>query len=228
MGVRIWHGSNLLADDHYKLIEHEANRKIALSDPGIDDSRNELLWSPERPILLDAEVTLRHGDTVLDKIQSYTALRSVAINRDRFMLNGRPYPLRLVLDQGYWPDTLLTAPSDDALRRDVELAKALGFNGVRKHQKIEDPRYLYWADRLGLLVWEEMPSTYRFSTKAITRMVARMDRRHRARLQPSVHPGVGAVQRIVGRAEPDGDPGPPQCRRGAVSPDAHAGPDAAR
>ena len=76
-----------------------------------------------------------------------------------------------MLDQGYWPDTLLAAPSDDALRRDVELAKALGFNGVRKHQKIEDPRYLYWADRLGLLVWEEMPSTYRFSSKAITRMV---------------------------------------------------------
>ena len=172
VGVRIWNGKSLLADDHYKLIEHEANRKIALSDPGIDDSRNELLWSPERPILLDAEVTLRHGDTVLDTITSYTALRSVAINRDRFMLNGRPYPLRLVLDQGYWPDTLLTAPSDDALRRDVELAKALGFNGVRKHQKIEDPRYLYWADRLGLLVWEEMPSTYRFSTKGITRMVS--------------------------------------------------------
>jgi beta-galactosidase/beta-glucuronidase len=172
VGVRIWHGDNLLADDQYKLIEHEANRKIALSDPGIDDTRNELLWSPERPILLDAEVTLRHGTIVLDTVKSYTALRSVAINRDRFMLNGRPYPLRLVLDQGYWPDTLLTAPSDDALRRDVELAKALGFNGVRKHQKIEDPRYLYWADRLGLLVWEEMPSTYRFSTKAITRMVS--------------------------------------------------------
>ena len=172
VGVRIWHGDNLLADDQYKLIEHEANRKIALSDPGIDDTRNELLWSPERPILLDAEVILRHGTIVLDTVKSYTALRSVAINRDRFMLNGRPYPLRLVLDQGYWPDTLLTAPSDDALRRDVELAKALGFNGVRKHQKIEDPRYLYWADRLGLLVWEEMPSTYRFSTKAITRMVS--------------------------------------------------------
>ncbi|MEG1055768.1 MAG: glycoside hydrolase family 2 TIM barrel-domain containing protein, partial [Janthinobacterium sp.] len=171
VGVRIWHGDNLLADDQYKLIENEASRKIALSDPGIDDSRNELLWSPERPILLDAEVTLWHGDELLDTVKSYTALRSVAINRDRFMLNGRPYPLRLVLDQGYWPDTLLAAPSDDALRRDVELAKALGFNGVRKHQKIEDPRYLYWADRLGLLVWEEMPSTYRFSSKAITRMV---------------------------------------------------------
>ena len=83
---------------------------------------------------------------------------------DRFVLNGRPYPLRMVLDQGYWPETGLTAPDDDALRRDVELAKAMGFNGVRKHQKIEDPRYLYWADTLGLLVWEEMPSAYRFTT----------------------------------------------------------------
>jgi beta-galactosidase/beta-glucuronidase len=169
--VKIWHGKNLLADDHYKLLGREANRKIALSDPGIDDSRNELLWSPERPTLLDAEVVLYHHGVVLDTVQSYTALRSVAINRDRFMLNGRAYGLRLVLDQGYWPDTLMTAPSDAALRRDVELAKAMGFNGVRKHQKIEDPRYLYWADRLGLLVWEEMPSAYRFSPRAITRML---------------------------------------------------------
>jgi hypothetical protein len=87
------------------------------------------------------------------------------------MLNGRPYQLRMVLDQGYWPESMMTAPNDDALRRDVELARSMGFNGVRKHQKIEDPRYLYWADRLGLLVWEEMPSAYRFSPLAITRMV---------------------------------------------------------
>jgi beta-galactosidase/beta-glucuronidase len=169
--VKIWHGEQLLADDYYKLLGGEANRKIALSDPGIDDSRNELLWSPERPTLLDVEVTLRRNGEVLDRVTSYTALRSVAINRDRFMLNGRAYPLKMVLDQGYWPESFLTAPSDAALRRDVELAKAMGFNGVRKHQKIEDPRYLYWADRLGLLVWEEMPSAYRFSPKAITRMV---------------------------------------------------------
>ncbi len=76
-----------------------------------------------------------------------------------------------MLDQGYWPDTLLAAPNDDALRRDVELAKAMGFNGVRKHQKIEDPRYLYWADKLGLMVWEEMPSAYRFTRSAIKRTV---------------------------------------------------------
>jgi hypothetical protein len=141
-----------------------------LSDPGIDDFRNELLWSPERPTLLDATVRMFRGDELVDELTSYTALRSVNILRDRFMLNGRPYVLRMVLDQGYWPDTLLAAPSDAALKRDVELAKAMGFNGVRKHQKIEDPRYLYWADTLGLLVWEEMPSAYRFTRTSIERL----------------------------------------------------------
>ena len=77
---------------------------------------------------------------------------------------------RMVLDQGYWPDTGITAPDDDAYRRDVELQKAMGFNGARKHQKIESPRYLYWADTLGLLVWEEMPSAYRFTRTSIERL----------------------------------------------------------
>ena len=92
------------------------------------------------------------------------------MDSDRFVLNGRPYMLRMVLDQGYWPETGLTAPDDAPLRRDVELAKAMGFNGVRKHQKIEDPRYLYWADKLGLLVWEEMPSAYRFTDRSVQRV----------------------------------------------------------
>ena len=165
------HGDRVLADDRYQVVGREVDRRIILSDPGIDDYRNELLWTPERPTLLDAEVRLLHGTRVIDAFRSYTALRGVAISRDRFMLNGRPYLLRLVLDQGYWPDTLMTAPSDDALRRDVELAKAMGFNGVRKHQKLEAPRYLYWADRLGLLVWGEMPSAYRFTRTAIKRQV---------------------------------------------------------
>jgi hypothetical protein len=169
--VTLKHRNRLLAMDSYRVMDCEAVRRIVLSDPGIDDSRNELLWSPERPTLIDAHIVLKHGARVLDEVFSYTALRSVNIVRDRFMLNGRPYMLRMVLDQGYWPDTLLTAPDDDALRRDVELAKAMGFNGVRKHQKIEDPRFLYWADRLGLLVWEEMPSAYRFTSRTIHRLV---------------------------------------------------------
>jgi beta-galactosidase/beta-glucuronidase len=169
--VELRHENRLLAKDVYRVIDREADRRIILSDPGIDDFRNELLWSPERPTLLDARIRLRRGDEVLDEFRSYAALRAVHILRDRLMLNGRPYVLRLVLDQGYWPDTLLAAPDDEALRRDVELAKAMGFNGVRKHQKIENPRYLYWADRLGLLVWEEMPSAYRFTRTAIKRVV---------------------------------------------------------
>jgi beta-galactosidase/beta-glucuronidase len=169
--LELQHKGRLLARDCYQIIDGEADRQIILSDPGIDDFRNELLWSPERPTLIDAAIRLKQGSLVLDEVTSYTALRSVDIERDRFMLNGRPYFLRLVLDQGYWPETHLAAPSDDALRRDVELAKAMGFNGVRKHQKIENPRYLYWADKLGLLVWEEMPAAYRFTRTAIKRLV---------------------------------------------------------
>jgi beta-galactosidase/beta-glucuronidase len=164
-------GEHVLADDVYRVVHDEVHRRIGLSDPGIDDFRNELLWSPERPTLIEADLTLRRGGVVVDEVYSYTALRSIGAQRGRIMLNGRAYPLRLVLDQGYWPDTLMTAPSDAALRRDVELAKEMGFNGVRKHQKVEDPRYLYWADVLGLLVWEEMPSAYRFTHRAIDRMV---------------------------------------------------------
>ena len=160
----------LVAEDLYSVTGAEVHRRIVLTDPGIDDSRNELLWNPARPRLIDAEITLEHRDgRVIDRVVSYTALRSVAVDGNRFILNGRPYLLRLVLDQGYWPESGMTAPSDNALRRDVELAKAMGFNGVRKHQKIEDPRYLYWADRLGLLVWVEMPSAYRFTNGSIQR-----------------------------------------------------------
>ena len=167
--VRLTVEGTLLAEDVYAVTGAEIHRRIVLSDPGIDDSRNELLWNPGRPRLIDAVITLERGDRIIDRVRSYTALRSVAVDGNHFILNGRPYLLRLVLDQGYWPDTGLTAPDDEALKRDVELAKAMGFNGVRKHQKIEDPRYLYWADRLGLMVWTEMPSAYRFTTTSIQR-----------------------------------------------------------
>ena len=165
-------GDRVLANDTYTVIAGEVARRIALSDPGIDDYRNEVLWSPDRPTLITANLTLRNtSGVILDAVESYTALRSVMVQGDRFLLNGRPLDLRLVLDQGYWPDSGLTAPSDDAFRRDVELAKAMGFNGVRKHQKIEDPRFFYWADHLGLLVWEEMPSAYRFTKLSVQRLV---------------------------------------------------------
>src|SRR4029079_13675816 len=137
------------ADDTCAVVSGEVNRRIGLYDPGIDDYRNELLCSPAPPSRIPAQLQLRsHDGDVLDSVRSYTALRSIGVQGDRFVLNGRPYPLRMVLDQGYWPGSGATPPSDEALRYDVELAKRMGFNGVRKHQKIEVPRYLHWADRL--------------------------------------------------------------------------------
>jgi beta-galactosidase/beta-glucuronidase len=169
--VRLKAKDQLLADDTYAVTGPELARAISLSDPGIDDYRNELLWHPDNPNLIEAELQLLDGKgRTLDTVRSYTALRHIALLGDRFVLNGKPYPLRLVLDQGYWPDSGLTAPDDEALRLDVELVKAMGFNGVRKHQKIEDPRFLYWADRLGMFVWGEMPSCYRFSKQTVQRL----------------------------------------------------------
>lgn len=169
--LRLAAGDETLAQDTYSVIQGEVYRRISLSDPGIDDFRNELLWRPTHPKLIDASLKLRdESGAVIDEVESYTALRSIGIQGSRFVLNGAPLALSMVLDQGYWPESGLTAPDDNALRRDVELAKAMGFNGVRKHQKIEDPRYLFWADKLGLLVWEEMPSAYRYTHVSIRRV----------------------------------------------------------
>lgn len=115
------------------------------------------LWSPETPHLYDIEVVLRGPEGVLDRIQSYGALRSVGIAGGALLLNGRPRFQRLVLDQGYWPDGGLTAPSDDALALDITLAKEAGFDGARVHQRVAEERWLWHADRLGYLVWAEFP-----------------------------------------------------------------------
>ena len=160
----------VLVRDTLNLVGDQAKRFIHLPDPGIDDARKASLWSPERPTLIGVHLSLYRGDDQLDEVRSYTALRTVEAQGGAFHLNGRPYFLRLALDQGYWDESLLAAPSGDALKKDVELAKAMGFNGVRKHQKIEDPRYLFWADTLGLLVWEELPSAYRFGPAASRRL----------------------------------------------------------
>ena len=142
-------------------------------------------WHPGSPRLyeLDARLLDPEGKTV-DRVQTYLGLRAVETRDGRFWLNGEPFVQRLVLDQGYFPGGLLTAPDDDSLRRDIELAKSLGFNGARKHQKVEDPRWLYWADRLGFLVWDEMPSFQAYSPQAEERLAAewadvvRRDRDH--------------------------------------------------
>ena len=116
------------------------------------------------PMLYDIPVQLQGGDgTILDTVESYVGMRSIAVGKDehgvpRPMLNGKPLMLPGALDQGYWPDGVYTAPTDAALRFDIEAAKRLGLIAIRKHLKIEPDRYYYWADRLGLLILQDFPS----------------------------------------------------------------------
>ncbi len=117
------------------------------------------LWSPEDPFLYDLRLELREGDRVVDDVASYFGMRKVHLAPPAIHLNNRPVFQRLVLDQGFYPDGIYTAPNDEALRRDIELSLALGFNGARLHQKVFEPRFLYWADRLGYLVWGEYPDS---------------------------------------------------------------------
>jgi beta-galactosidase/beta-glucuronidase len=124
------------------------------------------LWSPESPHLYDLQVRLYDGNNLLDEVGSYVGLRGIELRQGKILINGKPTYLKMVLDQGFWPEGYLTAPSDEALQTDIGWVKMFGFNGVRKHQKIEDPRWLYWCDRLGLLVWEEMPNAREWSPKA--------------------------------------------------------------
>jgi beta-galactosidase/beta-glucuronidase len=133
-------------------------------------------WSPDAPHLYDLRVRLKKDGQILDEVESYFGLREVQLREGRLLLNGEATYLKMVLDQGYWPESGMTAPTDDALRADVEWCKQFGFNGARKHQKVEDPRWLYWCDRLGLLVWGEMANARAWSPRAEEMFIAEWER----------------------------------------------------
>lgn len=116
------------------------------------------LWNPGEPNLYDLEITLEKDGAVLDKVNGYFGMRDIRWDGKAIEINGKPVFQRLILDQGFYPDGIYTAPSDGALRHDIELSMDLGFNGARLHQKVFEERYLYWADKLGYLVWGEMAS----------------------------------------------------------------------
>lgn len=123
---------------------------------------NPRLWTPDNPHLYDLKIKLLKGDELIDEIKSYFAMRKISLGKDeqgrtRLMLNNKYLFQNGPLDQGYWPDGLYTAPTDEALRYDIEIAKKLGFNMIRKHAKVEPDRWYYWTDKLGMLVWQDMP-----------------------------------------------------------------------
>ncbi|PLR76867.1 glycoside hydrolase family 2 [Bacillus sp. V3-13] len=127
-------------------------------------------WTPENPNLFDVKVLLKENETTLDEIDTYFGMRKIHTENGMVYLNNRPYYQKLVLDQGYWPEGLLTAPTDEDLKKDIELSKEMGFNGCRKHQKVEDPRFLYWADQLGYLVWGECAAAPSYNENAAARL----------------------------------------------------------
>ncbi len=121
------------------------------------------LWSPDSPFLYDLEVTLLQDGQPVDTVKSYFGMRKIALGQDeqgitRIMFNGQPVFQFGPLDQGFWPDGLYTAPTDEALKYDIEMTKKLGFNMARKHVKVEPARWYYWCDRLGLIVWQDLPN----------------------------------------------------------------------
>lgn len=162
-------GANSLADSvSVEAVALAAGREAGrVSGPANQELRLVIAsphpWSPDDPFLYDLRVTLKKGERVLDIVGSYFGLRKIALRKDaegitRLALNDQFLFQMGALDQGFWPDGLYTAPTDEALRYDIELLKQAGFNLARKHVKVEPDRWYYWCDKLGLLVWQDMPS----------------------------------------------------------------------
>lgn len=187
--VSIAFEGDLLAEARFRLLEKTSHLRLSLPRQRNGQQYEELLWSPDHPRLLDATVLLEHGDrqATVDAVSSYLGLRTVAATDHAFLLNDRPLYLRAVLSQNYWPESHLAAPDTMALRREVEVIKELGFNAARVHQKAEDPRFLYWADRLGLLVWGETASAYEFNARSVATLTTEwLDLVRRDRSHPSI------------------------------------------
>jgi len=166
--LEVGRGSERVVHDAVELEARCMRRRLRLPESTV-----QRLWSPEQPNLFDLRLELLAPNTLaLDSVDSYFGMRKIETRGGEVRLNNRPYYQRLVLDHGYFPGGILTAPADGELRRDIELAKAMGFNGARKHQKVEDPRWLYWADRLGFLVWGEMANAFEYSLDYVRRITS--------------------------------------------------------
>ena len=147
--ARVWSGNKEVGNAQWM-----ASKDLRFS---IDLETVEL-WEPENPFLYDIEFALIKNEEIVDYATSYFGLREIEIKGYAVLINGRPVFQRLVLDQGYYPEGIYTAPTDKTLKKDIEISMAMGFNGARLHEKVFEERFLYWADKLGYLVWGEYPN----------------------------------------------------------------------
>ncbi len=166
VSCKVWRGEEFVASSRQYSSPISTEFEFVINETDFIEEFH--YWSPESPNLYDVEFSLHSSDNeLLDTVHSYFGMRKIAAVKGQVLLNNKPYYQKMVLDQGYWSDGLLTPPSAESYRQDIEMVKAMGFNGIRKHQKIEAPLFYYWADVLGILVWEEMPSCYVFSEKSM-------------------------------------------------------------
>jgi hypothetical protein len=195
------HGTEPLGAIELDAVEPRVAGAVEISALRNTQARDRLLWRPGHPHLIDARLQVIEpaapggpgnedgtgpgnedgtgpgaptvpAGVVIDEAASYVGLRTVGADRGSFLLNGEPFPVRAVLEQGFWPETHLTPPSAAACREEVELILSLGFTAARIHQKTEDPRLLFWADRLGLMIWGETANAYTYSPRAVTALTA--------------------------------------------------------
>lgn len=164
--------SETLEKDYFEVIIKDGNTIVSSVKSPVKFNldvliNNAKLWSPESPFLYDMEINLVSNGKIVDSIKSYFAMRKISTRKDengifRLQLNNEDYFQFGTLDQGWWPDGLYTAPSDDALKYDIIKTKELGFNMIRKHVKVEPARWYYHADKIGMLVWQDMPNGENF------------------------------------------------------------------
>lgn len=176
----------LIAKESFTPVKRDTKKSYYLND---QQGIGYRLWSPEKPRLYDVEFKVVKKGEVVDQVESYFGMRKISFEEGLIRLNNKPYTMKMVLDQGYFPTGLLTAPSDEDYINDIKLTKEMGFNGARKHQKVEDPRYLYWADKMGLLVWGEMANAYQYTEEYAEDFIAEW---HRAIERDYNHPCIVA------------------------------------
>jgi beta-galactosidase/beta-glucuronidase len=183
------------ANDQMRVSVFSGETEVSRGTAVIDQGRAKLplrvthaqLWSVEDPKLYFVTVELWRNEKPVDRVRSYFGFRTVEAHDGRVWLNGKPIYLKFVLDQGYWPESILTPPTDEAIQYDIRMTKAMGFNGARKHQKVEDPRFLYWADRMGFLVSGEMANAQGFDEE----YAARFDREWMEAVKRDInHPSI--------------------------------------
>lgn len=167
LAIDIYFKDELVNSTNTSVLEQRGITRINVSTTRVHEWGMKL-WTPEEPNLYDIQFRLISDANEIDCVNSYFGMREVRIDKSNLLLNGEPLYQRLILDQGYWEDTHLTPPNEEALIEDINKIMEMGYNGIRKHQKTEDERFAYWCDVKGLLMWCEMASPYMFGNDMIS------------------------------------------------------------